>query len=268
MFMKHDAIAAGCLVSLMALGLASVGTAAGPTIAKEGSRTMLPRTRQLIADKKQVRVVLYGDSISEVKKGWNGGASKPENNWGAVLVNRMGEAYPGSIFTLHHFAIGGQNSYEGLGRLDGLAALKPDLVLVAFGANDCCHHYLIPEETKLALITLVSEIRSRFGADVIVVSTGGDNPLKPFFRHLDETVLAQRQAASEAGVPFVDMRAVILKATENGKRWSEFHVNESNCHQADKGHIVWAEAAFACIQAAMESVPGVSRAVAQEVSQP
>jgi lysophospholipase L1-like esterase len=213
------------------------------------SAMSLPRTRQLIAEKKPVRVVLYGDSISEVKKGWNGGAKTPEANWGAVLVKKLQEAYPDSTFTVQHFAIGGQNSYEGLGRLDGLEAFKPDLVFVSFGANDCCHHYLIPEETKLALITLASEIRSRCGADVILVSTGGDNPLKPFFRHLDETVLAQRQAASEAGVPFLDMRAAILKATENGKRWAEFHVNESNCHPNDKGHIVWAEAAFACIPA-------------------
>ncbi|MCX7935771.1 MAG: hypothetical protein N3A66_11000, partial [Planctomycetota bacterium] len=42
----------------------------------------LPRTRQLLAAKKPVRVVLYGDSISEVKKGWSGGASAPENKLG------------------------------------------------------------------------------------------------------------------------------------------------------------------------------------------
>ena len=57
---------------------------------------LLPRTRQLLAEKKPVRVVLYGDSISEVKKGWNGAAKTPEVNWGAVLVKRLGEAYPGS----------------------------------------------------------------------------------------------------------------------------------------------------------------------------
>lgn len=212
------------------------------------SAMSLPRTRQLLAEKKPVRVVLYGDSISEVKKGWNGAAKTPEVNWGAVLVKRLGEAYPGSTFTVQHFAIGGQNSYEGLGRIDGLEPLKPDLVLVAFGANDCCFHYLRPEETQLALSTLATEIRKRFGADVVLVGTGGDNPLKPFFKHLDETVAAQRQAAADAGVPFVDMRKAMLAATENGKRWGEFHWGDANCHPIDPGHVVWAETALKTLQ--------------------
>jgi lysophospholipase L1-like esterase len=216
--------------------------------AGEAESTMLPRTQQLIANKQPVRVVIYGDSISEVKKGWNGGAKTPEANWGAVLVKRLGEAHPGSVFSVHHFAIGGQNSYEGLGRIDGLETFKPDLVLVAFGTNDCCHHFLIPEETKLAQTTLCSEIRKRFAADVVLVGSGGDNPLKPFFRHLDETLVAQAQAAAEAKVPFIDMRAAVLAATEGGKRWAEFHFNADNCHPTDKGHAVWAEAAFARIQ--------------------
>ncbi len=216
---------------------------------------MLSHTKELIVGKQPVRVVIYGDSISEVKKGWNGGAKTPEANWGAVLVKKLQEAYPGSTFSVHHFAIGGQNSYEGLGRLDGLEVFKPDLVLVAFGANDCCHHYLIPDETKLAQVTLATEIKKRFGANVALVGTGGDNPLKPFFKHLDETLAAQREAAAEANVPFVDMRAAVLAATENGKHWAEFHLNEENCHPTDKGHALWAESAFRSVQTSLGRQP-------------
>ena len=248
------ALLLGC-VSCVAL--AATLTAAEPAylIPTHGRSALLPRTQQLIADKKPVRVVLYGDSISEVKKGWNGGAERPESNWGAVLVQRLADAYPGSAFTIQHFAVGGQNSYEGLGRLGYLEPFKPDLVLVAFGANDCGYHYLIPEETKFALTTLATEIRKRFGADVILVGSGGDNPLKPFFKHLDETVKAQREAAREAKALFVDMRAAVLTATEHGKRWAEFHFNEGNCHPTDKGHVVWAEAAFRCIQELLKQQP-------------
>jgi len=232
------------LCAALFLALAALSAALSlDTPPPEEDKPMLPRTQQLIAAKKPVRVVLYGDSISEVKPGWNGGAKTPEANWGAVLVKRLGEAYTGSEFTVHHFSIGGQNSYEGLGRIDWLEPFKPDLVLVAFGANDCSHHFLIPEETQLALTTLATEIRKRYDADVVLVSTGGDKPPKPFFRHLDETVAAQRAAAAEAGVPFVDMRTAVLKATENGRRWAEFHFNEENCHPTNKGHEVWAEAA-------------------------
>jgi lysophospholipase L1-like esterase/dienelactone hydrolase len=213
----------------------------------------LARTRRLVAEKKPVRVVAFGDSISEVKPGWNGGAKSPDANWAAVLVKRLGEKHPSSEFTLRHFAIGGQNTYEGLGRLDGLEAHGPDLVLVAFGANDCCHHFLEPHETGRALAELVTAIRTRFAADIVVVGTGGDNPHKPFFRHLDETLAAQRAAAAEAAAPFVDVRAAILEATAGGDRWADFHFNADNCHPTDKGHEVWADAALRTIEQGLQA---------------
>lgn len=212
----------------------------------------LPRTRRLLAEKRPVRVVAYGDSISEVKKGWSGGATSPEANWAAVLVRRLGEKHPGADVSLRHFAIGGQNTYEGLGRLDGLEAHAPDLVLVAFGANDCCHHFLDPAETGQALAALVADIRKRFEADVVVVGTGGDNPHEPFFRHLDATLAAQRAAADQAGALFVDVREAILAATAGGDHWAGFHLGPGNCHPNDAGHAVWAEAALRAIEAVLQ----------------
>lgn len=220
--------------------------------AAAATAALLTRTQRLIAEKQPVRVVVFGDSISEVKSGWNGGAKSPESNWAAVLVKRLGEKHPGSAFSLRHFAIGGENTYEGLGRLDGLGAHAPDLVLVAFGANDCCHHFLEPAETWQAVAAIVAAIRQRFAADVVVVGTGGDNPRKPFFRHLDETLAAQRAAAAEAAAPFVDVRAAILEATAGADRWADFHFNAENCHPTDKGHEVWADAALRAIEATLE----------------
>ena len=243
LFLFGGFLRTGFLAAMMTAAAAPLNTASMGT-----SATLLPRTQRLIDDHKPVCVVIYGDSISEVKKDWSGGASTPESNWGGVLVKQLNEAYPHSTFTAQHFAISGQNSYEGLGRLNDLEAFKPDLVLVAFGANDCGFHYLIPEETKAALTTLATEIRARYGADVVLVGTGGDNPLKSSFKHLDETIAAQRQAAANARAPFVDIRSAVLLATENGKNWAEFHLSESNCHPTDKGHRIWAEAAFKSIQ--------------------
>ena len=225
---------------------------AGPLV-YAGSNKVMPKkkldhTRQLIAAHKPVRVVLYGDSISEVKEGWSGGASAPDNNWGAVLVQKLNEAHPDSEFSIRHFAIGGQNTYEGLGRLRYLKKHQPDLVLVAFGANDCNHHEISPEATKRALTELIGETEERFGADVVVVSTGGDNPQKPFFQHLEETVQAQREAASETDVPFVNVRTAMLKATDDGDNWGEYHLNPGNCHPNDAGHEVWAKTVFEALQ--------------------
>ncbi len=242
----------GCLLAWLVM-TAVVAAEPAAANAKEAKPAMLPRTHQLIAARQPVRVVLYGDSISEVGRSpnWHGGATAPGANWGAVLGQRLGAAYPGVAFPVHHFGIGGQNSYEGLGRLDGLAAFKPDLVLVAFGANDCAYHFLLPAETKLALTALATGIRERYGADVVLVGTGGDNPLAPFFQHLAETVAAQRAAAEAARVPFVDLRTAMMAATANGQRWAEYHVNAGNCHPTDAGHAVWAAAALAVIREAL-----------------
>ncbi|MHB9133792.1 MAG: SGNH/GDSL hydrolase family protein [Armatimonadota bacterium] len=233
---------------VVVLALCSV---AGQALAAP-AQVALPRTAQLLLEKKPVRVVCFGDSISEVSLRWNGGATTKEANWGQQLGVLLRTAYPGSEIQVINAGIGGQNSYEGLGRLAMLAETKPDLVLVEFGANDCCYHYLQPEETLLALKTQAQWITERYGAEVMIMGTGGDNPLDPFFRHLDETLQASRKAAEEAGVPFIDTRAAVLKATDNGKRWTDYHNGAQNCHPNDKGHLLWAETAFAAVQAGVQ----------------
>jgi lysophospholipase L1-like esterase len=85
----------------------------------------------------------------------------------------------------------------------------------------------------------------------MILGTGGDNPLQPFFLHLNETLKATREAAAAANVPYVDLRAAMLKATEDGKRWAEFHLGAGNCHPNDAGHKAWAESVFAAVQAAV-----------------
>jgi lysophospholipase L1-like esterase len=254
-------VATLCFALLLACGSWTAAVHAAETATAEQA-SPLPRTRARIAAGGEVTVVLYGDSISEVGRSprWHGGAGSSEANWGGQLVRLLAVAHPGARFKAVHFAIGGQNTYEGLGRLDGLEPLAPDLVLVAFGANDCCHHYLEPAETALALESLAKDIRKRFDADVIVVGTGGDNPREPFFRHLPETLAAQRRAADAAGVPFVDVRQPVLAATESGAKWADFHCGPANCHPNDAGHRVWAEAAFTRIQELLQvtSSPGAS----------
>lgn len=221
------------------------GSTAGNTAASTQPATIkLSRAAAKFASGGELRIVLWGDSISEVGRSprWHGGASKPENNWGSVLAARLRERYPGVTITLIHAGIGGQNSYEGLGRLDALWPLNPDLVFVEFGTNDTCHHRLLPEETRQALTELCKRISEK--ADVILVGTAGNHPDDKTFHHVDETVAASRQAAADAKVSFIDMQAVMLRVTENYKEWKAFHLNAANCHPNDAGHVVWAEAAM------------------------
>jgi lysophospholipase L1-like esterase len=146
---------------------------------------MLDKIRKLIQEHKPIRTTLYGDSICEVGRSptYFGGASCAAQNWGQQLGRLLQKHYPTSPFTVTHFAIGGQNSFEGLGRLDGLAEHQPDLVLLSFGANDCGYHFLPPEATYQAQRELIGVTRGRFGADFVVIAMGGENPLFPTWRH-------------------------------------------------------------------------------------
>jgi len=220
----------------------------------ERKRPVLERTRKIIADRGTARIILYGDSISEVGRtpAWFGGASCLASNYGQQLAALLREAHPQASFEAINFGVGGQNTYEGLGRLDYLAPLKPDLVVVEFGANDIGYHFLIPEETQLALRALVEGIRARHSCDVIVAGMAGSNPLAETPR-CDATLAVQRRVAGELGVPFVDLRAAILAATDNGRRWTEFHQSIGDCHPTDRGHRVWAEAILAVIQQHLKS---------------
>lgn len=144
-----------------------------------------PHTSECLRSGQSLRVVSYGDSISEVGRtpNWHGGATCAAGNWARLFCDQLAAVYPRSTIEFIPFGIGGQNSYEGLGRLDTLAPLKPDLVIVAFGANDCGWHHLTAEQTHLALKNLVDGVRIRYGADVALAGTGGDNPLKPDMAH-------------------------------------------------------------------------------------
>jgi len=215
----------------------------------ERKHPVLGRTKKIIDDCGTVRIILYGDSISETGRtpGWFGGASCLANNYGHQLASMLREAYPQASFDAINFGVGGQNTYEGLGRIDYLAPLQPDLVLLEFGANDIGFHFLIPEETQLALKTLVEWIRWRHSCDVIVAGMGGGNPLAAT-PDCNPTLAVQRRVANDLGVPFVDLRAAVLAATDNGRRWTGFHQSIGDCHPTDRGHRVWAEAILAVVQ--------------------
>jgi lysophospholipase L1-like esterase len=210
----------------------------------------LPRTSEKLRKGEKIRIVSFGDSISEVGRTPNyfGGASCPEKNWASVVRDLLANAYPNSEIEIIYCGIGGQNSYEGLGRRDVLEPLNADLVIVAFGANDCGWHHLEPWQTTIALQSISEGIRVCFGADVAIACTGGDNPLKSSFEHLDETIAATRQIAVNEGVPFIDIRSAILQKTNDGLNWGEYHYSDDNCHPNDRGHQVWGEAVFAALK--------------------
>ena len=216
---------------------------------------MLPITTLRLRRHEPIRIIAFGDSISEVGRSprWHGGASRPAFNWARRLSGLLKAELPGADIRVFNRGVGGENAEEGLARIDSLRRLKPTLVLVEFGTNDCVHHFLEPQATELALTYLCRELNTGFGADTMLLGTAGDNPLRPTFRHRDETIAATTRAAAATGTPFVDLRSAILAATNNGAGWADHHLDEENCHPNDWGHEVWARAVRATLLPALEA---------------
>jgi len=195
-----------------------------------------------------VRLLCYGASISEVGRTPNyfGGASRAEMNWGQQLSRLLNEKYPHTSFTTLHYGIGGQNAYELLGRFDWTPP-DIDLLMIQVGTNDCGYHEIPPQATANAVRSLIEATRVLRQADVMMVGSAGDNPCSPVLVHVSETLQAMRAVARENAVPIVPLREAVLVATDNGKRWAEYHDGEQGVHPNDRGMAVWASAVFQTI---------------------
>jgi len=213
---------------------------------------MLERAKQKLAAGEMVRVIVYGDSISESHTptcgNYHGGAGSHDAWYGKVLERLLAERFGEGKFFVQSFGVGGHNSYEGCGRVNYLGLYFPDVVLVSFGANDAGWHVIPPEATHTALTRLVECVRWQYKSDVVMVGMGGWNPRHPAgWRHPEETLAAVRRVAAEVGAPYANVRDAILQATGNGERWTDFHNGLEDCHPNDAGHAVWAKTIFECI---------------------
>jgi|GEM_PF-6421031 len=120
-----------CSDAVRVCGDAWADEAAESLLSLSQARPVARAAKQLAAGE-TFRVVIFGDSISEVGRTprWHGGASRPNKHWGNLLGRQLEAAYPGVTVDIVHLGIGGQNSYEGLGRVHAVLPQAPGLVFV------------------------------------------------------------------------------------------------------------------------------------------
>lgn len=73
-------------------------------------------------------IVAFGDSLTA------GAGVEPEKNYPALLQRRIDEA--GYHYRVVNAGVSGETSAQGLNRTASIAALRPRIVIVEFGAND------------------------------------------------------------------------------------------------------------------------------------
>jgi hypothetical protein len=101
------------------------------------AKNLLPKTFQALENKKPLKLVVFGDSISV------GASASGKSNrapfmprWGDLVADELNRVYGSAIDYLNP-SLGGMRADWGKNVIDGLVAFeKPDLVILGFGMND------------------------------------------------------------------------------------------------------------------------------------
>ena len=212
----------------------------------------LAQFAQKVAGKTPVTVSFFGDSVTDVDRapGAYGGASCREAHYAQVFQRLACREWAYPHVLVHYFGISAQNTYEGLGRIHLLEAIKPDLTVVAFGANDLAHHTLPPEGTAHALELIFQRLRN-IGSEVVAMAASTGGPDSAYWFMVEPLFTAQRTICAQYDVPFVDTHAELLHRLQEGETWLRYFPSADDCHPNDAGHRLWGELLFATVQAEM-----------------
>ena len=117
---------------------------------------LLPQTLQKLRDRQPVTVVFYGDSVTcgDDVSGKSGTAPHTPT-WAEMAAEQLRTAYGGPVELINN-ALGGTGSDWGIANAaERVAAPRPDLAVIGFGAND----RIPPEEYRRNIETILEIVR-------------------------------------------------------------------------------------------------------------
>jgi hypothetical protein len=103
----------------------------------QSAKNLLPKTFQALENKKPLKLVVFGDSISVGASASGKSVRAPfMPRWGDLVAGELRRVYGSAIDYLNP-SLGGMRSDWGKNVIDGLVSFeKPDLVILGFGMND------------------------------------------------------------------------------------------------------------------------------------
>lgn len=168
----------------------------------------LARTLDKLRQKKDLHILLFGDSIAAgANASGKSDASPYLPSWGVLFVNQLKSHYATHIrFT--NTAVGGQNSKWGEAQaLTAVAAHHPDLVVIAFGMNDGTGK-MPAGEFKEHIASIMKQTREvNPNVEFILVSTMLPNPESKFLGTQRDFKKVLEELTGD-GCVLVDMTAV------------------------------------------------------------
>lgn len=188
---------------------------------------LLPKTMKKLQNKEPLKIVLFGDSISEGSNSSGRMMTTPFLPvWGQLLALKLGQHYETTV-NLINTAKGGMDSLWAIENASELAGKhKPDLAIIAFGMNDREEADKFAKNLeKIKEIILEDSPETEF----ILCATTAANPIirmPGWYIHQDayrETVLALEEPGT-AIADFNSMQKYLMKA----KRYIDLTGNNVN----------------------------------------
>ena len=188
----------------------------------------LPHTMRRLQEDKELRLVLFGDSIST---GANAsgvmGAPPFLPSFGELLAQKL-ERHYGAKVEFINTSVGGTDSFWGVREAEARVAVhQPDLVIIGFGMNDS----VAPDAFAANIAQIMDTVRRTSpDAEFILIATSLPNPLaKGFFKRQPEYKEALESLCG-AGAALCNIRDLQL-CLQKRKRYIDLtgnHVNHPN----------------------------------------
>lgn len=199
----------------------------------------LPRTVNMLLNRKPVSIVVVGDSISAGcnASGWAEGAPF-QPPYPELLRRNLAERFQGQV-TMTNPSVGGTDTRWVLNAIDKVVEPDPDLVVIAFGMNDSAGR--AADEYRANTEAVMAKIRERRpSVEFILVASMLGNPdwvrlQQPLFPQYRDALVS----LSKPGVAVADLTSI----------WTEFlklkndqdQTGNGVNHPNDFGHRVYAQ---------------------------
>ena len=217
----------------------------------EDSAHLFPRTHAKLKSGEGLHILFYGDSITY---GCNAsGVSEKEKplpqmpGYGGLVATFLKETY-GCPITYTNTAVCGHNSRQGLDEVESrVIAHAPDLVVLAFGANDRAPFTLAEHETCAR--EMITRIHAALpNTEILLVSPITPNPEIEWWCGEQHTEFWKGHKRLAEEFPFVAQANVTLLHLDVLKRKRYFDLTGNNVnHPTDFLHRIYAQTVLAAI---------------------
>jgi lysophospholipase L1-like esterase len=188
--------------------------------------------KKQVVKKEPLKIVFFGDSVT-----YGYGVDETKESFFARIDDVMKKGVYNNVRTFNA-GVNGDNTSEALNRVKDVIALDPDIVIIAFGLNDCQISKITPNLFRQNLLKIIASLSPETR---IVLATSnsfmetGQSLWKDLNRTLDVYMDVIRTLAREKGYPLIDVNTVWKNQLRQDSRNIESMYRDPT-HPSAKGH--------------------------------